>query len=44
MKKQVNSLLIRNNVNQVKLLILLLTLILFVLSGGAPSAPGGLGL
>ena len=41
MKKQVNSLLVRGNVNHIKLLVLLLTLILFILSGGAPGAAGG---
>ena len=44
MKKQVNTLLVRSNLNHVKLLVLLLTLALFILSGGAPSASGGLGL
>ena len=44
MKKQVNSLLVRSNVNHAKLLVLLLTLALFILSGGAPGAAGGWGL
>lgn len=44
MKTHMNSLLVRGNVNHVKLLVLLLTLILFVLGGGAPATGGGHGI